>query len=72
MQVLWLLSMVASTIYTFSWDVLMDWGLGWRKHRMLRERRMFRKTWIYYGACRAARALLATSRRDSCACGRAA
>ncbi len=27
-QVIWLMFMVASTLYTFSWDVAMDWDLG--------------------------------------------
>lgn len=48
-QSLWILSLALSTMYTFSWDVLMDWGLGYRKHGYLRERLMFKRKWIYYG-----------------------
>lgn len=46
----WILCMVASTLYTFSWDVLMDWGLGDRRHGFLREELLFPAKPPYYAA----------------------
>lgn len=46
----WLAVYFASTLYTFIWDVRIDWRLGQGKHRWLRERRMFSREWLYYAA----------------------
>lgn len=49
-QALWIASLALSTLYTYSWDVIMDWGLGRPQHSGLRERLMYRRVWVYYGA----------------------
>ena len=47
-QVLWTICYASSTLYTYSWDVLMDWSLGDSKNGGLRERRMYRRKSVYY------------------------
>jgi len=47
-KAVWILFMVASTLYTFAWDVTMDWDLGKRAHGGLREHLMYRSKWPYY------------------------
>ncbi len=40
-----------SALYTWIWDVRVDWGLGnWgsRSHFMLREQLIYKKVWVYY------------------------
>ena len=49
-QVLWTVAYASSTLYTYSWDVFMDWSLGDIKEGGLRERRMFRRKSVYYSA----------------------
>ena len=49
-QVFWTVAYATSTLYTYSWDVLMDWSLGNPNHDFLRERRMFRRKSVYYAA----------------------
>ena len=44
----WILAFVASTCYTFAWDVKMDWGLGHRSNHFLRPRRMYSRRYVYY------------------------
>eukprot|EP00457_Paulinella_chromatophora_P002958 gb/GEZN01002963.1/.p1 GENE.gb/GEZN01002963.1/~~gb/GEZN01002963.1/.p1 ORF type:complete len:717 (-),score=86.45 gb/GEZN01002963.1/:127-2277(-) len=39
-----------STLYSFFWDVLMDWDLGHRKWSYLRRTLMYPSVWIYYAA----------------------
>lgn len=46
----WLGAYFGSTMYTFVWDVGIDWRLGQVEHRWLRERRMFSRDWLYYAA----------------------
>jgi hypothetical protein len=46
----WILCMVLSTLYTYWWDVVMDWGLGSWKHGLLREERLYPSRLVYYGA----------------------
>jgi hypothetical protein len=52
MRVIWLISIIVSTLYTFSWDCKMDWGLfdpkAPKEHRFLRKDLMYRSKWIYY------------------------
>ena len=48
-QLLWFSIYLAGTLYTFSWDVIMDWKLGHCAHGGLRQRRML-QTWFYYAA----------------------
>jgi hypothetical protein len=48
---LWLVAVVGSTIFTFSWDVFKDWSLGNRgvgiKHRFLRSQLLYPTAWYY-------------------------
>ena len=46
----WMLIYVVGTLYTFGWDVCMDWRLGRVEHGLLRDRKMFRSTALYYVA----------------------
>mmetsp|Transcript_3270 Transcript_3270/g.4362 ORF Transcript_3270/g.4362 Transcript_3270/m.4362 type:complete len:725 (+) Transcript_3270:102-2276(+) len=48
--VLWALTFAASTLFTYYWDVYIDWGLGCKGQKMLRQQRMFSKTSFYYFA----------------------
>ena len=41
---------VISTLYTYSWDIFMDWSLGDIKHGLLRRERMFAWRAAYYVA----------------------
>lgn len=47
-QALWIVLFVASTLYSYWWDVYMDWALGDRKHGFLRESLMYSARWYYY------------------------
>jgi len=47
-QVFWMFVFVASSLYSFTWDVLMDWGLGRPKYKMLGPRLMYPKQSYYY------------------------
>ena len=49
LQAAWVFSYFGSTLYTFAWDVYVDWRLvDGRKWCALRQRRMFRnRTWYY-------------------------
>ena len=49
-HVAWLFTYVTSTLYSFAWDVRMDWKLGDLRHGGLRERRMFANAAVYYVA----------------------
>lgn len=40
-QILWFVMYVVSTLYTFTWDVLQDWGLGYPAYGFLRKKRLF-------------------------------
>jgi xenotropic and polytropic retrovirus receptor 1 len=46
----WTTAYIVSTLYTYSWDVFMDWSLGDKGYYFLRERRMFRHRTYYYCA----------------------
>jgi hypothetical protein len=47
-QIFWMAVFVASSLYSFTWDVLMDWGLGRPKHQFLNSRLMYPKRSYYY------------------------
>lgn len=47
---LWLFTYLVSTLYTWLWDVVMDWKLGQMAEGGLRERRMFSNKGYYYAA----------------------
>ena len=44
----WVAAYVTSTLYTYAWDVRIDWRLGNLQHGGLRERRMFSRVGWYY------------------------
>ena len=47
-QVFWMALFVASSLYSFTWDVIMDWGLGQPKFAFLGPRLMYPQRWVYY------------------------
>ena len=47
-QEFWMGLFIASSLYSFSWDVLMDWGLGRPKFALLGPRLMFPNKFYYY------------------------
>lgn len=47
-DVFWMLIFVSSSLYSYFWDVRMDWGLGRLKNGMLGTRLMFPKKYVYY------------------------
>ncbi|KAL3767430.1 hypothetical protein ACHAW5_004823 [Stephanodiscus triporus] len=47
-QLFWMGLFIASSLYSFCWDVYMDWGLGRREHGFLGTRLMFPKRSYYY------------------------
>ena len=47
-QGFWTFLFVASSLYSFYWDIFMDWGLGDRKHGFLAKSLMFPKRSMYY------------------------
>lgn len=49
-SIAWTAAYVVSTLYTFSWDIFMDWSLGKKGHYFLRPRRMFVRRYYYYAA----------------------
>jgi len=48
--VLWILSILTSTCYTYTWDIKKDWGLGMRSNQYLRPRLLYRNKKFYYAA----------------------
>ena len=46
----WIFVYTSATLYTFWWDVCMDWHLGQWRAGGLRERRMFQFKSVYYAA----------------------
>ncbi len=49
-QFFWVGLFIASSLYSFSWDVWMDWGLGRCSHKFLGPRLMFPNVAWYYTA----------------------
>ncbi|CAN0529618.1 unnamed protein product, partial [Scytosiphon promiscuus] len=43
---MWFILYVVSTLYTFAWDVLQDWGLGHGEFHYLRKKRLFSSPWV--------------------------
>lgn len=41
-----MIAYVVSTLYSFWWDVVKDWGLGDPKYAFLRKQRLYSKTWV--------------------------
>lgn len=55
-QITWIALFTLSSLYTWVWDVRMDWGLGRPEHKFLGDRQMFSRKWVYYRTlCCAAR-----------------
>jgi len=48
-QYFWMGLFIASSLYSFSWDVYMDWGLGRPNYKFLGPRLMFPNRFHYYG-----------------------
>ena len=48
-QITWLEIFVVSSVYSWVWDVKMDWGLGKIEYKLLGPRLMFPSTIHYYG-----------------------
>ena len=48
----WIALAVVSTVYSYAWDLKMDWGLlqPSKKSRYLREKLIYPRTWVYYFA----------------------
>lgn len=49
-QVAWIVLFTLSSLYTWAWDVTMDWGLGRPQFKLLGDRQMFSRKWVYYVA----------------------
>ena len=47
-QIFWTLIFVSSSLYSFFWDVKMDWGLGDKKYGFLNESLMYPRRYYYY------------------------
>jgi hypothetical protein len=41
LEMLWLYAVIINTLYSFAWDVFMDWGLGFPRDRMGRPQYLF-------------------------------
>ena len=56
LETMWLYAISIATIFSFSWDVFMDWGLGWsvpagqQSYFFLRPNLLYRSPLIYYAA----------------------
>jgi len=46
----WILTLSASTIYSYIWDIKCDWNVGQMKHKGLREHLVVASPWFYYMA----------------------
>lgn len=49
-QIVWVFLFTISSLYTWVWDVGMDWGLGRPQYNYLGDRHMFGRLWVYYVA----------------------
>ena len=47
-QLFWMLVFVSSSLYSFTWDVFMDWGLGRREYNFLGPSLMYPRRYYYY------------------------
>jgi len=47
-QIFWLLVFVSSSLYSFTWDVFMDWGLGRKEYGFLGPSLMYPRRYCYY------------------------
>eukprot|EP00522_Entomoneis_paludosa_P006853 CAMPEP_0172440198 /NCGR_PEP_ID=MMETSP1065-20121228/911_1 /TAXON_ID=265537 /ORGANISM="Amphiprora paludosa, Strain CCMP125" /LENGTH=924 /DNA_ID=CAMNT_0013188983 /DNA_START=235 /DNA_END=3009 /DNA_ORIENTATION=- len=47
-QLFWMFAFIGSSLYSFAWDVFMDWGLGKPKYNFLGPRLMYPRKGAYY------------------------
>jgi xenotropic and polytropic retrovirus receptor 1 len=47
-QVLWTFLFISSSLYSFAWDVYMDWGLGKKEHGYLGPLLMYPRKYYYF------------------------
>lgn len=47
-QIFWMIVFVSSSLYSFTWDVFMDWGLGRREYNFLGPSLMYPRRYYYY------------------------
>ena len=47
-RVWWIVSLVISSLYSYLWDIFMDWGMGSRRHAGLRDQLMYPGRAVYY------------------------
>ena len=47
-RVYWIVSLVISSLYSYIWDIFMDFGLGSRRHHGLRDQLMYPNRAVYY------------------------
>eukprot|EP00051_Salpingoeca_urceolata_P001487 m.41349 g.41349 ORF g.41349 m.41349 type:complete len:378 (+) comp11451_c0_seq1:253-1386(+) len=53
LQLFWLYAVTINAVYSFLWDVFMDWGLGWERsatYPMLRSELRYGSPLVYYAA----------------------
>ena len=47
-RVYWIISLVISTLYSYLWDIFMDFGIGNKRHAGLRDQLMYPNRAVYY------------------------
>ena len=47
-QIFWMVVFISSSLYSFAWDVLMDWGLGRREYGFLGPSLMYPRRYYYF------------------------
>jgi hypothetical protein len=47
-QMFWMILFISSSLYSFTWDVYMDWGLGRPEYGFLGQSLMYPKRYYYY------------------------
>jgi len=47
-QIFWVVVFVSSSLYSFTWDVFMDWGLGRREYGFLGPSLMYPRRYYYF------------------------
>jgi EXS family len=60
-QIFWVVVFVSSSLYSFTWDVFMDWGLGRREYGFLGPSLMYPRRYYYFAVMAID---LGTSRRN--------
>jgi hypothetical protein len=47
-QIIWTILFISSSLYSFAWDVYMDWGLGRKEYGFLGPQLMYPRKYYYY------------------------